>query len=458
MRPATSTHRPSKTLTTDKGEPTLKKQPWLRLLALLMALALAAAACGGSSDDDDDASPTTEADGGDDGGEEPAGDPEPGPGFDGTTIRLGVLTPTSGIASVIGNPLTKGNEVYWARVNAEGGVAGKYPVELDIRDTAYAEATAIQEYNAAKGDVVMFNQILGTAIIKAVLSQMEQDEIAGAPATLDADWIREPNLVPIGGPYQMQVINGLDWHINENGGEGQEICSLAQDDAYGDAGQEGIDHAGAELGFEPGPRVDFAPQTADFTTQINQLESAGCEAVVLVATPADAAGALSKAAQVGYAPQWLVVSPGFLKLLYAGDLAPYATENVVVLSEGGNWGDESIPGMAQMIADLEEYGGDQGPDPYFAFGYNQSRAVHQVLEKAVEMGDLSREGILAAIQEVETLTFDGLLGDYTYGPIEERDPPRTTTMFAFDAAAPTGLTAIVEGYESDAAKSFEFEG
>jgi len=437
----------------------LKKQPWLRLLALLMALALAAAACGGSSDDDDDAGTDTTAadDGGDDGGEEPAGDPEPGPGFDGTTIRLGVLTPTSGSASIIGNPLTKGNQVYWDRVNAEGGVAGKYQVELDIRDTAYTEATAIQEYNASKNDVAMFNQILGTAIIKAVLSQMQQDQIAGAPATLDADWIREPNLVPIGGPYQMQVINGVDWHINENGGEGQKICSLAQDDPYGDAAQEGLDHAGEELGFEPGPRVDFAVATADFTTQINQLEGDACEAVVLVATPLDAAGALGKAAQVGYAPQWLVVSPGFLKLLFAGDLAPYAAENVAVLSEGGNWGDESIPGMGQMIADLETYGGDQVPDPYFAFGYNQSRAVHQILEKAVEMGDLSREGILAAIQEVESLTFDGLLGDYTYGPIEERDPPRTSTIFKFDAAAPTGLTSVAE-VESDAAMSFEFDG
>lgn len=436
----------------------MKKQPWLRLLALLMALTMATAACGGSSDDDDDAAPTTEADGGDDGGEEPAGDPEPGPGFDGTTIRLGVLTPTSGSASVIGLPITKGNEVYFERLNAEGGVAGKYQVELDVRDTAYTEATAIQEYNATKGDVVMYTQIMGTAIIKAVLSQMEQDQIAGAPATLDADWIREPNLVPIGGPYQMQVINGLDWHINENGGEGQEVCSLAQDDAYGDAGQEGVDHAAAELGFEPGPRVDFAVATADFTTQINQLESAGCEAVVLVATPLDAAGALNKAAQVGYAPQWLVVSPGFLKLLYAGDLAPYATENVVVLSEGGDWGDESIPGMAQMIADLEEYGGDQAPDQYFAFGYNQARAVHQILEHAVAKGDLSRESILASIQEIETLTFDGLLGDYTYGPIEDRDPPRKTTMFAFDTESPTGLTALAQDYESEAAQTFEFEG
>lgn len=441
------------------GTHPVKKQPWLRMLALLMALAMAAAACGGSSDDDDDAGTTTTAadDGGDDGGEEPAGDPEPTAGFDGTTIRLGALTPTSGPAAIIGNPLTKGNEVYFEALNAQGGVAGKYQVELDIRDSAYAEATAIQEYNAGKGDVVMYVQILGTAIIKAVLSQMMQDDIVASPATLDADWIAEENLLPIGGPYQIQVINGLDWYVNEDGGAGTKVCMLAQDDPYGDAGEEGVDHAASELDFEKGPRVDFAVGTPDFTTQINQLEGGDCEAVVLVATPLDAAGALGRAAQAGYAPRWLVVSPGFLKLLYAGDLAPYAAENVRVLSEGANWGDESVPGMAQMVADLEEYGDGQEPDPYFAFGYNQARAVHQVLEKAVEMGDLSKEGIKAAMGELGTITFDGLLGDYEYGSgPADRNPPRTSTIFQFDADAPTGLTSVTDSFASEAAESFDF--
>ncbi len=435
----------------------MKRQPWLRLLALLAALGLLAAACGGrDSDDDEDAGGSDDTS--EEGTEEPAGDPEPTAGFDGSTITVGALTPTSGPVSIIGNPLTKGNEVYFEALNDEGGVAGKYPVELVVRDTAYTEATAIQEYNATKDSVVMFTQIFGTAIIHAVLSQMEQDQVAGAPATLDADWVHEPNLVPIGAPYQIQAINGLDWYVNEGGGEGKKVCTLAQDDPYGDAGQEGVDHAAEELDIDLGPRVDFAVGTPDFTTQINQLEGESCEAVVMVATPADAAGALGKAASVGYAPQWLLISPGYLKLLYVGgDLEPYAVENVKILSEGANWGDESVPGMAKMVADLEQYGDGQEPDPYFAFGYNQARAVHQVLEKAVELGDLSREGILRAIEEVGELTFDGLLGDYDYGDSpEDRNPARMSTIFNVDPASPTGLTAEVTEYTSDAAESFDF--
>ena len=59
------------------------------------------------------------------------------PGFDGSTIKLGVITPTSGLASVIGKPLTEGNRVYWDAKNSRGGVAGKYKVELLVEDSQY---------------------------------------------------------------------------------------------------------------------------------------------------------------------------------------------------------------------------------------------------------------------------------------------------------------------------------
>src|SRR5450759_2560890 len=57
------------------------------------------------------------------------------PGFDGKTIKLGVITPLSGIASVIGKPLTNGNKTYWDSVDAKGGVGGKYRVPLSQQDS-----------------------------------------------------------------------------------------------------------------------------------------------------------------------------------------------------------------------------------------------------------------------------------------------------------------------------------
>ena len=427
---------------------------WFRPLALLFALTLVTAACGGSSDDDDETTDTTEAT---DGGE-PAGEPEAVPGFDGTTIKLGVITPTSGTVALIGNPLTAGNQAYFDYVNEElGGIAGKYKVELVIRDSGYDPTKAAQEYAAIKGDVVMLAQLLGTPIVNAVLEQLIDDGMVAQPASLDSFWVNEPNLLPIGGPYQIQAINALNWYVTDGGGEGKVVCSLIQDDPYGEAGQEGLDFAAEELGIDIAVTARFPapPATADFTAPIGQLQGEGCEMVFLVATPTSTGGALGKSVEVGFTPQWIGQSPTWIGALGASPLAPYLQENFLVASEGPNYGDTSVPGMTELMRIKDTYAPDQAPDVYFNFGYNEAQAVHALLEKAVELGDLSRDGILAALADLGTVTFDGLLGDYTYG--ETRTPPTTTTLFRVDPASPIGLSAVEGAIELEAPFAADFE-
>ncbi|HWM03456.1 MAG TPA: ABC transporter substrate-binding protein, partial [Actinophytocola sp.] len=79
------------------------------------------------------------------------------------------------------------------------------------------------------------------------------------------------------------------------------------------------------------------------------------------------------------------------------------------------------------------------------------------LEKAVELGDLSREGILEASSQLGTVTFDGLTEDYKYGPAEDRDPPRASTIFKVDPAKPFGLAKVKYLFESEAAGEYEFK-
>jgi hypothetical protein len=58
----------------------------------------------------------------------------------------------------------------------------------------------------------------------------------------------------------------------------------------------------------------------------------------------------------------------------------------------------------------------------------QARAAHQVLERAVELGDLTPAGILSAANHSERLDFAGLTSDYPFGGPEFREPPRTTVL------------------------------
>jgi ABC-type branched-subunit amino acid transport system substrate-binding protein len=380
------------------------------------------------------------------------------PGFDGKNIKLGVLTPESGLAAVVGRPLTNGNRVYWQAKNAQGGVAGKYPVELSVEDSKYQVADALQGYDKIKSDVVAFQQILGTQIVKSVLTRLKAEKGYGGPATLDSLWVKEKNLMPIAAPYQVESANVLDWY-QKNGGKGKKICAMAQDDEYGAAGLDGATQASKTLKFKVSKTVRFAT-TSDVSAQVGELADANCEAVLLVSLPNDTASIVTKMIGRNFTPQVLGLGPTWLTGFESDpNNGAFYQEHFIWVGEGPSWGDQSVPGMAKMIRDVQQFSPDQKPDQYFAFGYAQAWAMDQILEKAVKNGDLSKAGITKANNQVGTLKFDGLVGDYKYGKsAKDRNPPRASTVAKIAAGVPIGLQAVETNVSSDAAKKITFRG
>ena len=483
----------------------MRKKTSIRLLAAMLALALVAAACGGDSDEtaptttaptaepannmdednnmdesaDSDGNSMDESDNSDGMDEDdhdgssadddptttttteaapaPPPEPTPVPGFDGSTIRVGVLSDLTGPAGIIGVPLTAGGQVYYDYINSQGGIAGRYMIETDEQDHQYMPPTALQAYNSIKDDVVLIGQLLGTPITNAVLESLKQDNIVAAPASLDSFWVREQNLLPIGSPYQIQAINGLDWWINEGGGNvNQTYCTFVQDDPYGEAGQEGVEFAAAELGFTVTETARYVSGDADFSAQIQQLSNAGCEVVYFVALPQVTGGALGVAASTGFAPTWISASPTWVNILALSPLAEYLQQTMIIVGEGSTWGDTDVEGMGPMLERLAEFAPDQGPDYYFTFGYLQAHAVVQVLEAAVANGDLSRQGIIDAMNSLGEVSFEGLGGNYFYGAPADRIPSTENTIFKVNPAVPNGVEAEVVGYEASFASDFAF--
>jgi hypothetical protein len=111
-----------------------------------------------------------------------------------------------------------------------------------------------------------------------------------------------------------------------------------------------------------------------------------------------------------------------------------------------------------LIQDQQQFAADQKPDTYFVFGYAQAWAMDQILEQAVKNGDLSKAGIKKASNQVGTLKFNGLIGDFKYGKsANDRNPPRDTTIAKAAVGQPAGLQIIASGYTSNAAKQVKFK-
>lgn len=456
----------------------MKRQSWdpiRRFAALLFAMALIAAACGDGDDDtgaDGGSDETTAVDGdgdsGDGDGDGDSGDGDAGeggelaagPGFDGTTINVGVLSALSGPTAVIGTQLTAGQQVYFDYLNAEeGGVAGQYPVEIVLEDHLYDTASTVQKYGKIKDDVVMFSQIMGTPSIFATLPLLADDNMVASPASQDADWVRMQNLLPVVEPYQVDVINAMAYYLGDGGGSVDDtICAVIQNDLYGEAGLEGLEFAAAEFGFEIAAVTRYGAGDQAFTAQVTELVNAECEMVWATALPTEFGGILGTAAQSGFTPRWIAQSPAWIDALADTPLADYLEAYVWVAALGKEWGDPASADMTAMVERVAKYKPEQTPSYYFTFGYIQAWATHQVLEAAVANGDLSREGIIEAMNGLDELSFGDLGPAYAYGAPEDRNPPRFTTVFEVDVDKPFALGSLAADITSPEAEAFEFTG
>ncbi|MGI9602496.1 MAG: ABC transporter substrate-binding protein [Acidimicrobiales bacterium] len=447
--------------------------------ALLLTFALVAAACGSSDDGDgdstgstetteasgdsgdDDSADTTEPadDGSDDSadttepaddGTEPAGDPEPAPGFDGETINLGYLTDESGALAILGVPLTAGSQIYWDYVNEElGGVGGRYQVQLDVGDTKDDPAAAVQEYQRLKDDALLFAQILSTPPTQAVLEFLNEDNIVGVPGSLAGTWANEAVLLPNGAAYEYEMINIADWFVNDSGlGSVDTVqCVVSVNDLYGEVGLDGLEYAAGELGFELVEKRTMNRNDTDFAATVAALNEAGCEAVYAITVPREQSAMMTEAATQGFDPIWLGALPAYLNLLAGPNF-----EKFYVALDAPDFNDSSSPGMVKFLERFETYkpNADDEPNSFFFSGYYQQLSVHALLEKAVEMGDLSREGIAAAMAALGEVDTEGLTAEnYIYGLPEDRVPTSASRIFVFDPDNPPNLLTEVALLDSE---------
>jgi ABC-type branched-subunit amino acid transport system substrate-binding protein len=375
------------------------------------------------------------------------------PGFDGTTITVGSIQPLTGGVAVLGIPIEAGLQTWFDHVNALGGIAGKYKIKVALEDAQNTESLTVQKYGEIKDRVVMMASISGTSPVKAVLPDLQRDQMIASPTSFEDLWIHEKNLLPIGSTYALMAINAVDHYLRKVKPAGK-VCGLVRDDGYGEAGWRGALHAIKYSRKEPGPVLYFAAPDQDFTGQINQLKAGGCDAVFVTTVPGQLVRIVGTAARVGFAPQWIGQWASWHGALLTSPVLDYLEKNFLLAGDGLEWASAAAPGMVTMLADLNRYSPKQKPDVWYTAGYVQGKAVTALLEKAVANKDLSRAGLMRALTEMSPVDNQGLIGNYKYGPISTREAPRSGSVFKINRNKPFGLQAVETNFTSEAARNY----
>jgi ABC-type branched-subunit amino acid transport system substrate-binding protein len=381
-----------------------------------------------------------------------------GVGVTGNTINLGILSPLSGtIGQLIGEPLTRGVEVFFDGINARGGIDG-YKVKFIEKDSKYDPATQVQQYLAIHNQVLMIAESLGTAPTYAIESQSASDHMLLSAATLASTLARKQYMILLGTPYRLQVENAFDYLVNTKHVQNPTTAILYQDDEYGQDGLTGYTESISAYHLNNVAEVSFVQGSTDYTAQITRLKASGAKYVFLTSTPGDTAVILGTAHALGFDPQWILQSPAFANFLLTTQVAPLLQAECWVVGQGAAWGDTSIPGMKQMLADIAKYAPSQQPDGFFEFGYTESLITYAILKKAADSGDLTRDGLINAFEHIGTVNLMGLYPNAVYGSGlgNQRVPTRDNTIYAIDPTVPGGVKAISPDFTGTAAMASQF--
>jgi ABC-type branched-subunit amino acid transport system substrate-binding protein len=452
-----------------------------RLILLLLILAMVAAGCRGDGGDggEDGAAGgdtgatepdtgTTPDEGEGEGGDEGEGDDEGGEligvtdepcpnavNEDNGCIYLGIISDlTEGPFAALAVPITDAQEAFWRRVNEGGGIGG-YDIDVTtwVRDNRYSPDVHNQVWQEMRNDVLALAQTLGSPTTLAIIDDLEARNVVAAPANWTSANLFEDVIIESGAPYCIESMNAVDWAI-ENRGPVEKIMAVHLPGDYGDDGAAGARIAAEENGIE---FIDVPTQPG----QENQGEAIGRivaeqpDLVILTLTPTDTAVVVGQAAAQGFqgtfignSPTW---NPGLL-----GTAAADALRALYLQAAPWAGFDTDTPGHEAM---REALGDVEGNDGYTA-GWVWQYPLRAALERASENGDLTREGLLRAVEELESVDYEGMLpeGSGNFAGEPNDAVVRASVIAEVDDESSSGVTVLEDFFTGPTAEAYELTG
>ena len=237
------------------------------------------------------------------------------PGVTASTIKLGITSPLTGIASPGYSKIPGAMKAYFDYVNTNGGVNGR-KITLVSKDDQYIPTTAVAKANEfiLRDKVFALVGTLGTASTKALTASTQLSK-RGIPSLFVntgwsgfADKKAYPTTFSILPSYQMEA-KIMAKYIKDTYA-GKKIALIYQDDDFGRDALAGFKTAG--LTFDTYIPYASGSQSLPATGAgwISKLKTAGTEVTVLFGVSSASTAALANAYGAGFKTQWVLGSVG----------------------------------------------------------------------------------------------------------------------------------------------------
>ena len=313
----------------------------------------------------------------------------PADGYDAGVFTLGVLVDLSGPAAEADRAALAGAQAYWSGVDARGGIAGLYPVELSVQ---HLDADALGEWDVAALTYVSI------AIDAADVTAELPLPVVPAVATLggeNLDWV-----LTSAAPVELTTAALLDRF--RASGPGATWCVIVDGSPLG--------RQVAAAAYAAGAARETVPAMLDL--DVGEIEVLDLDASVFDVTDAvsdrQCRYVLVEAAEPGAIHVLERLPPNLTvarrSTLAAGIELPRHVELLIDPAPPWQTGRSAV--MDAFAADWARFHADSAPDPRVRAGWLSQLRLHLLLEQAVAAGDVSRERLVALAGQVEPVDHD----------------------------------------------------
>jgi len=313
----------------------------------------------------------------------------PADGYDAGVFTLGVLVDLSGPAAEADRAALAGAQAYWSGVDARGGIAGLYPVELSVM---HLDADALGEWDVAA--LTYVSSAIDAADVTAELPL----PVVPAVATLggeNLDWV-----LTSAAPVELTTVALLDRF--RASGPGATWCVIVDGSPLG--------RQVAAAAYAAGAARETVPAMLDL--DVGEIEVLDLDASVFDVTDAvsdrQCRYVLVEAAEPGAIHVLERLPPNLTvarrSTLAAGIELPRHVELLIDPAPPWQTGRSAV--MDAFAADWARFHADSAPDPRVRAGWLSQLRLHLLLEQAVAAGDVSRERLVALAGQVEPVDPD----------------------------------------------------
>ncbi|MBL8756469.1 MAG: ABC transporter substrate-binding protein [Planctomycetes bacterium] len=332
----------------------------------------------------------------------------PAQGVTDTEIVLGQACALKGQAAGLGTGMQTGLQVWFDKVNAQGGVNGRKVRLVSVND-GYEPERCVQAVKMLIEQEKVFAIVggVGTPTAKVAIPVCTDAKVPFVGAFTGAELLRSPHnryVVNVRASY-FQETEQLAKHLVDQNGMKRVAC-FYQDDAYGQAGLEGIKRALASRKMELVATGTYKRNTLAIAEGLQAVAAGKPEAVVLVGAYAPCAEMMRQAKKQAGLENTTMCNISFVGTDNLLKAVGSDGENSIISQVVPYPHDGSVAVVADYLADMNK-AGKTGEVGFISLeGYMVGRFFTEMAKQCGK--ELTRDALLATIEKSGDFDLGGL--------------------------------------------------